>query len=318
MNLTEKDVRQLLIKRLLDLDYPKSSIILEVNLQIGHAPKHIDLAISDPETNKILAIFEVRKSPVDLDNTVQQITSYTKMLSEDVLAFIYSTDGNSEEIFSINIKNNTLSQVYDLQTFESLKNLYESPIKENIQKTNNNKNTARTWSNIIAGMSASLTIAIIITMATGLFFSDKKTFNNNKSTVSNTAFTTEPTSGFTNMTTKPNQTNKKSLTNISPLPKGLKWKLEANKMQAQITVISDKLSSLEDALTVNPVKALAVPILRKDLDNTEKSLNKQLDQTRHEIDRMYVQNRWFIGLMFTIALSVLSMATSSFFNKKDT
>lgn len=47
-------------------------------------------------------------------------------------------------------------------------------------------------------------------------------------------------------------------------------------------------------------------------------LLKQQEFARIGIDRMYDQNKWFIGLIFTIALSVLGMSASNFFNKKDT
>lgn len=108
------------------------------------------------------------------------------------------------------------------------------------------------------------------------------------------------------------------LTNISSLPEGHEWKTEASEIKHHVSSLSAKLTALENALTVDPSKALAVPILRKDLDNAEKNLKAELLQTRAEIDRMYDQNKWFIGLMFTIALSVLGMAASSFFNRKDT
>ena len=63
---------------------------------------------------------------------------------------------------------------------------------------------------------------------------------------------------------------------------------------------------------------MAIPILRKDLDNAEKSIRAELRQTNSEIDRIYDQNKWFIGLMLTMALSVIGMAVSSFVGRKDT
>jgi hypothetical protein len=109
-----------------------------------------------------------------------------------------------------------------------------------------------------------------------------------------------------------------SLDSLSNLPEGSQWKTEASKISQRVVNIEDKLTALEQALTLDPAKALAIPILRKDLDNAEENIRNELKQTKAEIDRIYDQNKWFIGLMLTMALSVLGMAVGSFFGRKDT
>lgn len=106
-----------------------------------------------------------------------------------------------------------------------------------------------------------------------------------------------------------------TLNTLSALPENKEWSLEAKKLENNIELVSNKLINLESALTADPAKALAVPILRKDLDNAEKSIRAELSQTKSNIDRIYDQNKWFIGLVFTIALSVFGMAIGSFFKK---
>ncbi|MCJ1883020.1 hypothetical protein [Pseudomonas nitroreducens] len=81
----------------------------------------------------------------------------------------------------------------------------------------------------------------------------------------------------------------------------------------EVKVLSDKVLALEAALNSDPAKALAVPILRKDLDNAREGFKNSTEQTKLEIDRIYDQNKWFIGLMFTVSLSVLGMAASIIF-----
>lgn len=321
MNTPEEKIRQSLILRLLNLGYPKSSIILELGLAAGRNNRaRVDLAISDPETNKILAVFEVKNSSKDLSVAVQQVTSYANMVSDNILAFVYTSNGDAEEIYSVDTKNNIVSQVYDLPDFKYLKSSYSSPTKEKINKLKKQKNIVTTWSNIVAGMSSSIAIAVTVAMATGLFFSENKTLNNGELTAKIISLETNKRKLELRLSTFKSELSqvKNTLVSVSSLPEGVAWKTEASKMQTRITVIYDKLSALENALTVDPAKALAVPILRKDLDNVEKNLKAELHQTRLEIDRMYDQNKWFIGLMFTIALSVLGMAASSFLNKKDT
>jgi len=63
VELNEGEVRQRLIDRLLDLGYPKSSILLEVALVASNGAKpKIDVAIQDPSTNQLLAFFEIKRS----------------------------------------------------------------------------------------------------------------------------------------------------------------------------------------------------------------------------------------------------------------
>lgn len=321
MKYSESEIRDKLISRLLELGYPKSSIVLELGLKVGRTSEcRIDLAILDPDSNKILSIFEVKKDPNNLGDAIQQVLTYAQALPENVLAYVYTLDEAEENIYSVNPKTNSVSQLYDLPSFESLKISYSNPRKEWSEKVNNKKTAARTWSNIVAGMSSSIAIAITIAMATGLFFSENKTLNNSELASELLTLETKSQSFEKEISLLQSELSrvKSGLSNISSLPEGHEWKTESSEIKHTIFLISEKLDALENALTVNPSKALAVPILRKDLNNVEKSLKAELLQTRAEIDRMYDQNKWFIGLMFTIALSVLGIAASSLFNKKDT
>lgn len=321
MKYSESDIRDKLISRLFDLGYPKSSIVLELGLKVDRTSEgRIDLAILDPDSNKILSIFEVKRDSNNLGGAIQQVLKYTKALPKNILAYVYTLDEGEEHIYSVDPKTNSVSQLYELPSFESLKSSYSNPRKEWSEKDKNKKTAVRTWSNIVAGMSSSIAIAITIAMATGLFFSESKTLNNSELTSELLSIETKNQALEEGISLLQNELSrvKSGLSNISSLPEEHEWKTEASEIRQNISLISGKLDALEEALTVNPSKALAVPILRKDLDNAEKNLKAELLQTRAEIDRMYDQNKWFIGLMFTIALSVLGMAASSFFNKKDT
>lgn len=172
----------------------------------------------------------------------------------------------------------------------------------------------------VAGMTSSIAIAVTISMAAGLFFSKTKTLSREElsTKVSQIEILSQDQREDISKIKNDLESIKNGLEAVSSLPKGAEWKAEASQLTHQLSDISNRMSALEAALTVNPSRALAVPILRKDLDNAEKTLRAELTQTRAEIDRMYDQNKWFIGLMFTIAISVLGMAVSSFFNRKDT
>jgi len=171
----------------------------------------------------------------------------------------------------------------------------------------------------VAGMTSSIAIAATVAITFGLFFGETKTLSREELSLKVTEierFNKEQNDEIMKIQSELESINA-SLQAVSNLPEGAEWKAKASKMSHQIGNISNRLSSLEAALTVDPSKALAVPILRKDLDSAEKGLRSELVQIRIEIDRIYDQNKWFIGLMLTIALSVLGMAVSSFFNRKD-
>jgi hypothetical protein len=104
---------------------------------------------------------------------------------------------------------------------------------------------------------------------------------------------------------------------LSDIPEGSEWKTEVSTLSQQQSTISRKLAALENALTLDPAKALAIPILRKDLESAEENLQAELKQTQQEIDRIYDQNKWFLGLMLTMALSVFGIAVSSFLSRKE-
>lgn len=66
------------------------------------------------------------------------------------------------------------------------------------------------------------------------------------------------------------------------------------------------------SLSLPPPSGLAVPLLRQDLENLKASQQRALEASTNEIDRVYDQNKWFIGLMFTMAIGLISLAISNF------
>lgn len=93
----------------------------------------------------------------------------------------------------------------------------------------------------------------------------------------------------------------------------------AIKTGSQISVIiselnasKERLEILEKGLLDNPEKALSVPLLRNDLQNLEQNYKEDIGTLAKSIDRVYDQNKWFIGLMFTMAVGLIGLAISNF------
>ena len=187
-------------------------------------------------------------------------------------------------------------------------------IRNDVEKSYNKLSKASTWT---ATVTAGLSVAIATALVTSIFFSDQVQLS--KAELTKKVLAIESRLEAQDDTLSEIQASIKDinavLSTFASLPESKEWSLEARKLEKNITDNSVKLTALESALTVNPAKALAVPILRKDLDNAEKSIRAELSLTKSNIDRIYDQNKWFIGLMFTIAISVFGVAIGSFFKK---
>jgi hypothetical protein len=69
-----------------------------------------------------------------------------------------------------------------------------------------------------------------------------------------------------------------------------------------------RMSVLENSLMASPEKAVAVPILKQQLDSLQDRTHSDLDGIRSEIGRLFTLTQWFIGLMFTIALGMFGLS----------
>src|SRR5579863_4228638 len=69
-----------------------------------------------------------------------------------------------------------------------------------------------------------------------------------------------------------------------------------------------RLASLESSIMATPEKAIAVPMLRQQVDALQDRTRGDLDSIRGEIGRLFTLTQWFIGLMFTIALGMFGLS----------
>jgi len=83
-------------------------------------------------------------------------------------------------------------------------------------------------------------------------------------------------------------------------------------IRSDIAVLTSRVKTLEDGLLDNPEKALAIPLIRKDIQKLEVSYQENIAAMTQNIDRIYDQNKWFIGLIFTMAIGLISLSISNF------
>jgi predicted PurR-regulated permease PerM len=86
--------------------------------------------------------------------------------------------------------------------------------------------------------------------------------------------------------------------------------------RSELQAFHNRLETLEKGLLDTPQKALSMPLLRNDLENLKKTYNEDIEVMAKNIDRVYDQNKWFIGLMFTMAVGLIGLAISNFLQAK--
>jgi len=98
---------------------------------------------------------------------------------------------------------------------------------------------------------------------------------------------------------------------ISKLPPESRPSPDYAKIAAELASVESRLKTLEDGLGENPGKALSTPLLRKDIEALQKYSRDSFAATQKEIERIYDQNKWFIGLIATMAVGVLGLAVGN-------
>jgi len=78
-------------------------------------------------------------------------------------------------------------------------------------------------------------------------------------------------------------------------------------MRQDIDTLRGRIGQLEGAISESPTKAISLPLLKQDIENVKVSLQREIESSNKQIDRIYDQNKWFIGLMVTMTIGFVSM-----------
>jgi hypothetical protein len=109
------------------------------------------------------------------------------------------------------------------------------------------------------------------------------------------------------------------LTDLNKVPDEAKVAAQLNQQKEALVVVSERLNKMEKAVLEDPAKALEMPLLRKDFNYLKQSYETDSLALRNEVSRIYDLNKWFIGLMFSMAIGLIGLAITNFLksSKKD-
>lgn len=120
--LNEAETREHLSKELRELGYPESAIRYEFSVSVGKKRRYIDVAIIDPDTNNVIAIFEVKNSNINIEKqqVAHQLQSYSKLFPSSPLAFIYTYHDHKSHIGLLNEEDSIIEIIPNIPKFSTL------------------------------------------------------------------------------------------------------------------------------------------------------------------------------------------------------
>jgi hypothetical protein len=93
------------------------------------------------------------------------------------------------------------------------------------------------------------------------------------------------------------------------VPDASKAGLQLDQLQKSVADLQTRQVRIEQAILANPIKALEIPLLQRDLDGLKTAQQDSILALRQNVDRVYDLNKWLLGAM---AVSIVTLAISNF------
>jgi hypothetical protein len=82
--------------------------------------------------------------------------------------------------------------------------------------------------------------------------------------------------------------------------------------------IDARMKTLETVILTDPQKALAVPLLQRDLTASDARFHREIEVLQAENGRVYDLMKWIVGLMALVSLSLVGTAVGNVFRREPT
>ena len=113
------------------------------------------------------------------------------------------------------------------------------------------------------------------------------------------------------------QTLREQLDSISKEAASPNSNLDVAALKAELKSLDRRLTALEQVVLDNPSKAVELTILQHDIENLKATYKADQENLHAEIARVYDQNKWFLGLIATMSLAVVSLVIGNFLRKPE-
>jgi len=180
-------------------------------------------------------------------------------------------------------------------------------IKEKFEKDSQKKKISR-WLNYLSILIATLGAAIITTY----------TFDNLNPNLTNKIENSAKIEELESKILKLNSALIISKKTIDSL-KISKVDSDKSNLNSEVLTLKRQIESLNKVILDNPEKAISVPLLKVEIQNQKDQNEKEIKSIKDDIARVYDINKWIIGLVFTMLVSIIILNISNLFakNKKD-
>lgn len=73
-----------------------------------------------------------------------------------------------------------------------------------------------------------------------------------------------------------------------------------------VSQLRDRMKKIENWVVLEPEQAVAIPLLKKEIQELNSSMNSHRNNTSREIDRIYTIGQWFIGTLIAVIVALVA------------
>ena len=85
----------------------------------------------------------------------------------------------------------------------------------------------------------------------------------------------------------------------------------------QFAKLQKEVEILNNVILNSPEKAISIPLLKIEIENIQKQNDKEFNSIKNDVTRVYDMNKWIIGLVFTMLVSIIVLNISNLFAKNN-
>ena len=190
----------------------------------------------------------------------------------------------------------------------------KQPSTNSISKKN--KVTKKDWEKVLSAIAAAVTVFAVIFSINLFFWPEKAIQKDTDKTRETISKYNESVAKLESNIAEFESYAKRLMADIDEKPQPSKLEFKIATLFSEVNSLKSDVSIINDAILDSPEKALTIPLLKKDLNNLKETFNKGLDNIEKDTTRIFDMFQWTIGLFFTLAVGILTLAIGNFVKPK--